>query len=105
VDVNADDASFEAFTAQCADAAADLALFFVGAPEHEMMLQLEQVQSNLAAELADTFGVEVAAEFARRFVTAVAGRRREIEAGANHATPKPAPQRTGSSRAGGQCPQ
>ena len=38
----------------CTTAAADLALVFGGAPEDQMVLQLEQVRSNLEAGLAQT---------------------------------------------------
>jgi hypothetical protein len=80
VDGSADDASFQAFTAQCADAAADLALFFAGTPEKEITAALEGVRSNLAEQWAEPFGPEVAAVMAQGFVAAVAARRREIKA-------------------------
>jgi hypothetical protein len=38
------------------------------------------MRSNLALDLAETFGPKVAAELARGFVAAVVGRRQEIEA-------------------------
>jgi 7-keto-8-aminopelargonate synthetase-like enzyme len=71
------------FVERCAAAAADLGLFFVGAAESDMMAALHQVRSNLEAELAESFGADVAALMAQAFVAAVVGRRREIE----HATP------------------
>jgi hypothetical protein len=61
-------------------AAADLALFFVGVPENEMLLSLYHVRANLEVELAEAFGPEVAALVAQAFVAAVVGRCREIEA-------------------------
>jgi hypothetical protein len=70
----------DAFIARCADAAADLALFFAGAPESEMMTALEGVRVNLAEQWAEPFGPETAAVLAQGFVAAVAGRRREIDA-------------------------
>jgi hypothetical protein len=47
-----------------------------------MMLQLEQVRSNLEVGLAEAFSPAVAKVMAQGFVTAVVGRRREIEAAA-----------------------
>jgi 7-keto-8-aminopelargonate synthetase-like enzyme len=62
-------------------AAAELALFFVGQPEEEMLVSLHQVRTNLEAQLAETFGPEAATLFAQAFVATVAGHRREIDAG------------------------
>jgi 7-keto-8-aminopelargonate synthetase-like enzyme len=75
------------FVERCVAAAADLALFFVGAPENEMLVSLHEVRANLEAELAEAFGAEVAALMAQAFVAAVVGRRREIEAAGE--TPPP----------------
>jgi hypothetical protein len=61
-------------------AAADLALFFVGAPENEMLLSLHQVRTNLEADLAEPFGAEAATLVAQAFVATVVRHRREIEA-------------------------
>lgn len=68
------------FIDRCVAAAADLALFFIGRPEEEMLVSLHQVRTNLEAQLAETFGPEVARLFAQAFVAAVAGHRREIDA-------------------------
>jgi hypothetical protein len=68
-------------------AAADLALFFVGVPENDMMVSLYEVRSNLGAQLSETLGSDVATLFAEAFVATVAGHRREIEAAAG-ATPR-----------------
>lgn len=84
---DADQPPVQAFIAQCADAVADLALFFAGAPEDQMMIALEDVRSNLAEQWAEPFGPEVAAVLAQDFVAAVAGRRREIEAEAGGRIP------------------
>ena len=68
------------FVQRCVAAAADLALFFVGAPEEKMLASLHQTRINLEADLAETFGADVAAAIAEAFVAAVIGHRREIEA-------------------------
>ena len=67
------------FTERAVKSAADLALFFVGVPEEAMKRSLLEAQSNLEAQLAEPFGPEIARDMAKAFVTAVAGRRREIE--------------------------
>jgi len=50
------------FAERCAAAAADLALYFVGAPDEQMLASLHQTRTNLnlEADLAETFGAEVA---------------------------------------------
>ena len=53
------------FIDRCVAAAAGLALFFVGAPEDEMLLSLHDVRSNLEAGLSETFGPDVAAAVAQ----------------------------------------
>ena len=70
-----------AFIERCTTAAADLALFFVGQPEDKMMVALYQTQADIEADLAGTFGADVAGAIAAAFVDAVVCRRREIEAG------------------------
>jgi hypothetical protein len=69
------------FIDRCVASAADLALFFTGIPENEMMAALYQVRANIEAELAGMFAPDVAAAIAHAMVAAVAGRRREIDAG------------------------
>jgi hypothetical protein len=44
------------FIDRCVAAAADLALFFVGVSENDMLLELYQVRSNLEAQLSETWG-------------------------------------------------
>jgi hypothetical protein len=56
----------------------DLAMFFVNEPEEKVLAALSQTRENLTAELAETFGAEVAAQFAAKFVETVIGRRREL---------------------------
>jgi hypothetical protein len=68
------------FIDRCVASASELALFFTGVPENEMTAALYQVRANIEAELAGMFAPDVAAAIATAFVTAVAGRRREIEA-------------------------
>jgi 7-keto-8-aminopelargonate synthetase-like enzyme len=68
------------FAERCAAAAADLALYFVGAPDEQMLASLHQTRTNLEADLAETFGADVAAAIAQAFCAAVIGHRREIEA-------------------------
>jgi hypothetical protein len=70
------------FVTRCVDAAADLALLFVGEPEEKMLATLQQTRANLEAELSESFGPDMAAAVAQAFVKAVIGRRREIEAAA-----------------------
>jgi hypothetical protein len=66
------------FAERCAAVAADLAVLYAGEPEEKMLAALSQTRQNLAAELTETFGAEVAASFADRFVAAVVSRRREL---------------------------
>jgi K+-sensing histidine kinase KdpD len=68
------------FAERCAAAAADLALFFVGAPDEQMLASLQQTRINLETELSETFGAEVATAIAQAFVATVIRHRREIEA-------------------------
>jgi hypothetical protein len=56
----------------------DMAMFFVNEPEEKVLAALSQTRENLTAELAETFGAEVAAQFAAKFVETVIGRRREL---------------------------
>jgi 7-keto-8-aminopelargonate synthetase-like enzyme len=69
------------FIDRCVAAAADLALYFVGAPDEQMLAFLHQTRTNLEAELAETFGADGAALMAQAFVAAVIGHKRELEAG------------------------
>jgi hypothetical protein len=77
----ADKAAVEAFIWQCAQSAADLALYYVGVPDDVMMTELRNVESNLATDLTTQFSAETAAEIAARFVTAVINGRRELGSG------------------------
>ena len=70
------------FIERCVAAAADLALYFVGASEDEMLASLHQTRTNLETDLAETFGAEVATAIAQAFVATVIRHRREIEAAA-----------------------
>ena len=67
------------FIERCVAAAADLALYFVGAPDEQMLASLQQTRTNLETELTEMFGAEVATIVAQAFVSAVVGHRREIE--------------------------
>jgi hypothetical protein len=67
------------FTERSVAAVADLGLFFVGASDQAIKESLLELQSTLEAQLAEPFGPEIARDMAREFVSAVAGRRREIE--------------------------
>ena len=66
------------FAERCVAAAADLALYFVGAPDEQMLASLHQTRTNLETELAETFGAEVATAIAEAFVATVIRHRREI---------------------------
>jgi hypothetical protein len=68
------------FIDRCVAAAADLALFFVGAPDEQMLASLHQTRTNLETELSETFGADVAALIAETFCATVIRRRRELEA-------------------------
>jgi hypothetical protein len=68
------------FVERCVAAASELALFFAGESEEDVLGALSQIRQNLANKLTEPFGAEVAASFADRFVAAVVGHRREIEA-------------------------
>jgi hypothetical protein len=46
----------------------------------ESGLRFSQTRQNLASELTEVFGAEVAASFANAFVGAVAGHRQELDA-------------------------
>jgi hypothetical protein len=75
------------FNSWPAAAAADLALYFVGAPDEQMLASLHQTRTNLETELSEPFGADVAALIAGTFCATVIRRRRELEAGG--ATPPP----------------
>lgn len=68
------------FVMRATEAAADLALFFVGEPDDKMEAALEQTRENLARNLAETLGAKNAERFASAFVSTVAGHRAKIEA-------------------------
>jgi hypothetical protein len=68
------------FVERCVAAAADLALAFAHESDETVAASLAVTRANLAIKLTEPFGAEVAASFADRFVAAVAGHRREIEA-------------------------
>jgi ABC-type branched-subunit amino acid transport system substrate-binding protein len=74
------EAMTDEFINNCIAAAAGFALLFVGVPDVQMMEALYQVRANVQAELAETFGPDVAAAVAQAFVAAVVGRRREMDA-------------------------
>jgi hypothetical protein len=60
-------------------AAAGLALLFVGVPDVEMMRALHVVRAAVQANLAKTFGADIATVIAETFVATVVRRRREID--------------------------
>jgi (p)ppGpp synthase/HD superfamily hydrolase len=68
----------EAFIQRVMASAAMLAEFFANETEEQMMAVLSDTRENLTAELTETFGADVAALFADRFVATVIGRRREL---------------------------
>jgi hypothetical protein len=68
------------FVERCIAAAADLALALAHQSDEKVAASLATMRANLEAELSEPFGVADAAAFAERFVAAVAGHRREIEA-------------------------
>jgi hypothetical protein len=69
------------FTQRSVTAAADLGLFFAGMPDEIMAAAMQGIRANLEANLADDFGVEAAASFAKEFVKAAAGHRNQIDGG------------------------
>jgi hypothetical protein len=73
----------EEFTHRSVTAAADLALFFAGMPDEIMAAALQGIRANMEANLADEFGSDAAESFAKEFVKAVAGHRREIDGGSS----------------------
>jgi hypothetical protein len=69
----------ERFIQRVTASASALGVFFAKQPDDEIVLAaLSETKSNLTAELSETFGAEVAAQFADRFVATVIGRRREL---------------------------
>jgi hypothetical protein len=68
----------EKFLESLVSSAADLAIFFVGVGEPDMMIRLYEVRTNLEIGLANPFGPDVAAAIAEAFVAAVISRRREL---------------------------
>ena len=68
----------EAFIQRVTASVEDLGLFYSAQPDQNVWAALSQTRQNLASELAEVFGAEVAASFADGFVAAVAGRRREL---------------------------
>jgi hypothetical protein len=65
---------------ECVEAAGNLALFFVGVPDEEVLVAMPGLRSHMAAAIAGRFGAEVADLIAQALVSAVWARRREIEA-------------------------
>lgn len=65
-------------------AAANLALFFTGVPEDEMLCALPGLRAHMEAGISEQLGVdaEIAGLLADAMVVAVAGRWREISGGA-----------------------
>ena len=63
------------------DEAANLALFFLNEPEAKVLAALQQTRRNLEAEITPILGAEMAGQIAEAFVGAVAGHKRELEAG------------------------
>jgi hypothetical protein len=68
----------EVFIKRVTASASMLAEFFASQSEEQTMSALSETRENLATELAETFGAEVAALFAAKFVETVIGRRREL---------------------------
>lgn len=68
----------EQFVQRVTESASALAEFFANETEEKMMAVLSDTRENLTADLAETFGAEVAALFAAKFVETVIGRRREL---------------------------
>ena len=68
----------ERFIQRITASASMLAEFFANETEEKMMAVLSDTRENLTAELTETFGTEVAALFAAKFVETVIGRRREL---------------------------
>ena len=64
----------------CVAVAAQLALYFTGTPDDEMLLALDGIRSDLQARLSGEFGAEVATVIAEAFIVTVVRRRIEIEA-------------------------
>jgi hypothetical protein len=64
----------------CVAMAARVAERYVGVPEEEMLVDLYRLRAIVQAEVAETFGPDVAVVVAQAFVSAVAGHRRELEA-------------------------
>ena len=65
---------------ECVSAAANLALFFAGVPDDEVLSAMPGLREHMAAGLSEKFGADVAGLIAEALVNAVIGRRREIEA-------------------------
>jgi hypothetical protein len=69
----------ERFVKRVTASASMLAEFFANEPDEDNVIAaLSETKANLAAELTETFGAEVAAQFAAKFVETVIGRRREL---------------------------
>ena len=61
--------------------AAGYAAWFSGVPDTEVMPRLDEARANMAAELSEKFGADVATQIAQAFVEAVIKCKRELEAG------------------------
>ena len=69
----------ERFIQRITASASMLAEFFANEPDEDnVRAALADTKANLTAELAETFGAEIAAQFAAKFVETVMGRRREL---------------------------
>jgi hypothetical protein len=69
----------ERFVQRVMASASMLAEFFANDPDEDNVIAaLSETKANLTADLAETFGAEIAARFAAKFVETVIGRRREL---------------------------
>jgi hypothetical protein len=69
----------ERFIQRVTASASMLAEFFASEPDEDnVMAALADTKANLTADLTETFGADVAALFAAKFVETVIGRRREL---------------------------
>jgi hypothetical protein len=63
---------------QCVAVAGDMALYFVGWPEQEMLSELYEIRERMKAKLCEGVSADIATLIAESFVAAVILRRREI---------------------------
>jgi hypothetical protein len=71
---------------ECLTAAANLALFFVGVPEEEVLDAMPRLRAHMAAGISERFGADVAGQIASALVKAVWACRCEMEKAAGGAT-------------------